>query len=1440
MAQDQQWFWAIAVLPDKGKVALNFKGFDLTHPPNREPSGSVSIAQNVRTYSAGSVNFRNLLTNAIETVGNPFTLVPTLTCSSSYWTNPANATSTSLFTSVSVAADMGSGTLSLAIGAQTIPTTATIAGIKITCNAYATSGSQSLSFGLGISGATLDKATLTTTAATYTFGGNTSLWGATVTPAIINAGFTPVFEVDNLSGITATTYVNSVVVTIYYTTPAALHTIRRLNDSTPNGPANGYVLMTGVNTTLFSSTAVVAIGLSGNPVSMIPFRPNSSVQPWMYVGDSAIQGDVTLETEFLITNASGGHTADNFPSNGMMKVRSDNVCYKMGIKEPQLAPSVSTENSSVTTTGVLYATAIPWTNYPTGTNSDFDYGETEGYPNTTPPVDGTAPYTVNVQNATTVTITIPDPTDTVIINGNVITTPTATGLPLASTNPGYYVQPTGGVSPPSTVPSIIIGAFTDGDGNVIAAGQAPLYIKNIVDVGGNLGVEITVPSTAVSMQIGIDSTGNTFSNNSGSFSITVTVTTNALPLVVSTLGTLSLSYWGDSPSSGQVGSYIWKNPDDSGGSGPTRSTSNADGSTTGNSFIFDASFGTACVPPLAAGIPGLPGVDISNGTSDYVINNPMEWFQLTAEGVVSGSNAVFASPLTSTYTTSTTYTNFNFCLTGSIYIPAGGYYKFVLTNKDQTIWGIGGSPTFVSASATYMTGNEETTAGTVSLSKSQISSYGQTISVVSGIALLPVAPLKYNGTYYNEGGQCTVTTVILHFASAGIHSIEIDYDFWYHSGRILLLMVSPTASSTISGVTTPTIVLPLSDTVREEVQYRYTYRSSATGATSNPSPESTAESVPVKANTITSNWSNDPQVDKVDYYRVDSAITDFTYVCTGPNDDLGGGGTNTPVSDSLTDTELGTNILVYTNYEPFPSIDLPQKGICTVSSNVITWVSGGAIGGTATGFNTRWLAGTIIKIGSPTSLAYTFISRPSASNFAALTAYALDWVIEDTNGHYQLVTTAGISGSTTPTFSTTGGTTVSGTVIFTDKGIVVPDGFVNEITIPGVPDGTDLAYEISEPILAAQPLPYLFGPTDNINYTFGVGDTLRPGTLYWCSGSNLDAAPDTNQMDVTDPGEPLVNGAMSGGRGVLFSIRRAWVIMPNFFNALATVTGTTGSTWTLQATSINRGLFMPRCVAIEGGGLIFFRVDDGIHFSPGGGASKSITDDSLYPIFPHENEDGGTSVPQPVTREGVTIYPPDDTQSQLQKFSIVNGYLYYDYVDTTNVPRTLVFDIQAMGWVWDVYEWPATIHATNEGLSQQGVLVGCNDGSIRQLASGGTETGTAIVQTPAIGGKGWQTLGPVLIVEYSSTSTITLTGYAADADNGSYGPPAITIPSSSGALTKLKLVCGASKWKLLWFQFTSTVQFQLNLEDFVVQVKDWGSTGAYREVQPFAENGGGG
>ena len=1069
------------------------------------------------------------------------------------------------------------------------------------------------------------------------------------------------------------------------TVSAAVNAFARLNDTTPSGPAGGSTLIISAGTTLYNNVTQVATGLTGNPVSLVPFRPNTSVQPWEYVGDNAPQGNVTLLTKRLLD----GSTV-SFLTNGMIKVRSDGLAYKMGIKEPQLAPIVSTQDITTTGVDVLPATAYPWNNVGGANTTNYGYGQTNA-------ADGTSPVIVTGGGPTlvagsTITLVV---TGTAQVNG--ATHAPGDAGPVTLSYPGAFISGA----------KIVVGAFTDASGNVLpppSGGGAAV----VFPIGA--GTTVTVPANAYQLVIGIDSSANTFSANSGSFSVAWSVTINPISTVVATIGNVTAYVWGTpppagggSPHTGPVASYIWKNPNDT-GSGTVRSITDPvpDATPTSNSWIFDST--------------------PEDGTV------PVNWDVLNSDGTVASTIPLFSPQLESEG-----YQDFNCCIIGSLFIPAAGTYTFAFTYKDQIMVGMGGG---VTVSGGYATG-----------------SFGQTTSVVSAL------PLVFVGIANGSGGAQTGTITVT-ATGAGVIQVEIDWDYWEHTGRSLIMRCN--------GATIP----PISANIRQEVQYRYVYRSSATGALSNPSPESTAQALPVIANGVSSYYSTDPQVDVVDYYRIDSVTADFTYVATGPNDNLGAGGTNTPIVDLLTDTELGNQLLDYDNFEPVPSIDLPQKGKCNISGGVITWISGGSIGGTETGFNVRWLAGTEILVGSPTSLAYTLIARPTSTT---------------------------------------------------------------SMTIPGVPDGTNLTYEIEEPILANQPLAYLFGPTDNINYTFGVGDPLRPGTLYWCKGSNLDSWPDTNQMDVTDPSEALVNGAMAGGRGVLFSIKRAWVIMPNFFNALATVTGVSGSTFTLQDTSISRGLFIPRCLAVEGGGNIFFRVDDGVHISAAGLASKSITDETLYPLFTHEG-----NLPKAVTRQGVTISPPDDSLPDLQKFSIVNGFLYYDYQGLDAGRHTLVFDIAAMAWIWDAYSVPATAHATNEAQSTQGTLVGCSDGSIRQMSSGGSEAVTATVLTPAIGGEGWQHLRNINL-EYRSAAPITLNCLAADAGNGSYGPASITIPSSGGVSTKFNVDPTPNKWMWMWFEFVSTdPTFQVFLDGFIVQTKNWGSTELYRPVAPFSPSGGDG
>ena len=1055
-----------------------------------------------------------------------------------------------------------------------------------------------------------------------------------------------------------------------YTLSAVVQSIARMNDTTPQGPVSGYAIISSdAGGNLYSGSATVATGLSGNKISLVPFQPNQSVQPWMYVGDSAAAGAVTV--------------SDAFTCSGMIKVRSDGLSRKMGIKEPQAPPIVGINTVNVTLWLNLPANTPPWTNIG-GVNADYNYSGTDTQP----------PYPTIIDtpvSGSTVTLTV---TGTATVNGTPGTAPGDAGTHAAN-YPGDFI----------TSPLIVLFAFTDANGNIIAQSTAIGAPPVVGNVGA--GATLTVPAGAAQLQVGINSEGGTFSANSGSYKVEAVVSTSAITQVASIVGLVTAAVWGDSPHSGSVASYIWKNPND-GGTGIARTSGTAQATASNNSLIFDSTPEDGTVPVL--------------------------WSTLSSAGATIGSIPLFSPALESAG-----YQDFNACITGSLFFPQGGTYAIQLQYKDQIMFGMGGGAT--------------STGGAV------YGPLGQSISVIDGLPLLFVSAIDGSGTYHTTTIQVTVPAM-------GIYPFEIDWDYWYHSGRSLIVEVAPTPGAAVA------VLPPLPQGVRTGVQYWGKYRAAETGAQSNPSQPSPIQQTPVLANTVALIYSDDPQVTKVDYYRQDDGLPNPTYVATGPNDGLGGtiNGIvyNTAIEDTLDDLAAADNqIMEEDDFEPFPSIDTPKAGYVTIIDGVINWKSGDK-------FDVRWLPGTEMLIGSPTQMAYSLVARP---------------------------------------LSTT------------------------QIVIPDVPDtigdttGAGVPYNIAQPVLAQTPVPYLFGPTDNIPFMCGV--TGNDGVIRWCKGNNLDSAPDTNQQNLTDPSEILVNGAMSGGYAIVFSIKRAWIMQPNTQNAEATATGTAGSTWSFRSTSISRGLFIPRCLAVEGSGKTFFRVDDGIHFSQYGQGSESITDETLYPLFAHEG-----STPVAIVRNGVTIYPPDDTKPQLQQMSIQGPYCYYDYMGIDGAYHTLTFDIGAMAWVWDMTNPTATCHASNQGPSVQGVLVGCSDNTIRQFSSSGTETVNGAVVTPAIGGVGWNHLYQVT-VEYSSQETVTLSFVAADEGNGSYAPSALTLPATGGSPTKYTTKVSANKWKWLQFMFTSSdLALQVYLDGFVVDVKDWGSNAACRPVRPFTPSGG--
>lgn len=99
--------------------------------------------------------------------------------------------------------------------------------------------------------------------------------------------------------------------------PTQIHSIRRLNDESRIYSSAGFTYCVGVGSSLragqLSSLASVATGFSGQPLSLIPFRPENSPSSWMYVYDADKQ----------------------------IKVRSDNTIRGVGTTPPKTAPFIT-------------------------------------------------------------------------------------------------------------------------------------------------------------------------------------------------------------------------------------------------------------------------------------------------------------------------------------------------------------------------------------------------------------------------------------------------------------------------------------------------------------------------------------------------------------------------------------------------------------------------------------------------------------------------------------------------------------------------------------------------------------------------------------------------------------------------------------------------------------------------------------------------------------------------------------------------------------------------------------------------------------------------------------------------------------------------------------------------------------------------------------------
>lgn len=319
----------------------------------------------------------------------------------------------------------------------------------------------------------------------------------------------------------------------------------------------------------------------------------------------------------------------------------------------------------------------------------------------------------------------------------------------------------------------------------------------------------------------------------------------------------------------------------------------------------------------------------------------------------------------------------------------------------------------------------------------------------------------------------------------------------------------------------------------------------------------------------------------------------------------------------------------FDNYEPWPSIDVPYSvssdgGTTITVTGTFVVISGPTVWPATI---LRWLPGTLITLDGQRT--YTLRARPT--------------LLSATSYLFELVECANYGAAT--------------------------------------------SFTVNEPVVARQPAPYMWGPNEQGDI-FAVGDSLRPGTLYFCKSNNPDSAPDSFNTELCPPSEPLIGGEILKGVSLVASTRRWWALYPSFsYTSIAA--GASQSRYTPIEQSVGRPLISPYAMCTDGQTLYFWTTD--CIAMTAGGPYKSLTDEALYPLFPHEGV-----TPVSITRNGITYYAPDYSRSAQFRLSVANKYLYADYVDSNGTHHTLVLNLLTGAWCADEYANSITLHYSLE------------------------------------------------------------------------------------------------------------------------------------------------
>lgn len=487
--------------------------------------------------------------------------------------------------------------------------------------------------------------------------------------------------------------------------------------------------------------------------------------------------------------------------------------------------------------------------------------------------------------------------------------------------------------------------------------------------------------------------------------------------------------------------------------------------------------------------------------------------------------------------------------------------------------------------------------------------------------LLPISQAANFGTDPTRN-LSTITGLALQVVSTA--ACDWGFDWWY-----------------LFGTYGPTII-PGSPTGYE---YQYRYRDSTTGAVSVPGPLTRYDLFPLReAVVIQPRLTTQVVVNEIDVYRLGGTIPSPLYVGTVDTDAI-------PLSiiDGISDLAIleANQAPNLSAIQPWPLLDLPWQGTCTVIGSTVVWASG-------TPFKPSLLLDSAILING---IAYQTYGNPATPNQLYLTQNA---------------------------------------------GYLATANFA-----------------VPSPTLTGQPLPIAFGALEGpfAPVIFALGDKLNGGLLYYTNFSDADSASDQNTLELSAPGQDLVGGAVWNGMAFAGNQEKIFVVR---YSYLTSIGATSNQNYQWNDIEAPSGIWSSWAVCSAPIGMVYLG-RDGLYVATDRGA-QSISDEKLYPLFPHEGQPA-----KAITIGDNVILPVDMTQAQYLRLSYCDNEVRFAYRDTGGNFNTLIYDLVHKGWFLNNYANAITTHYLVEGApgnpDDLEVLMLSVDNSGINTAGGNTDGG---------------------------------------------------------------------------------------------------------------------